>query len=194
MSQPLPKPDEYFTYSDYCTWPEGERWELIDGKVWNMSPAPSRRHQDVAGEVYVQIKTALRGRSCAVYLAPFDVRLPRGDEADERIDTVVQPDLSVFCDLSRLDDRGARGAPDWVLEVLSPATALKDLTIKRDLYERHGVAEYWIVHPLDRVLTLYRRAAPDQGFGPGQILAAAGVVVAEMGVTIDWDQVFAEAT
>jgi Uma2 family endonuclease len=182
------------TYADYCTWPEDERWELIDGEAWDMSPAPSRRHQDVALELGVQVKAALRGRPCSVYLAPFDVRLPRGEETDERIDTVVQPDLSVFCDRSRLDERGARGAPDWIVEVLSSSTAIKDQTVKRDLYGRHGVAEYWIVHPLDRVLTLYRRAGPDRGFGPAQILAAAGVVTAEsVGVAIDWDLVFAES-
>jgi Uma2 family endonuclease len=193
MSLPAGKPEQRFTYADYRTWPDDERWELIDGQAWAMSPpAPSRHHQDIAGELFVQIKAALRGGPCAVYIAPFDVRLPERGEADDQTATVVQPDLSIFCDRSRLDDQGAHGAPDWIIEVLSRATAIKDQTLKRDLYARHGVAEYWIIHPLDRVLTVYRRAA--SGYAPPHIQAAVGTLTAEaVGVTIDWDQVFAAA-
>jgi Uma2 family endonuclease len=191
MTSAARKIEPSFTYADYCGWPEDERWELIDGQAWAMCPAPSRRHQDILLELGVQIKTALRGRPCQVYLAPFDVRLPERNESDELTQTVVQPDLSIFCNPSRLDDKGARGAPDWIIEVLSSSTAVKDQTVKRDLYARHGVAEYWLIHPTDRVLTIYRRSNP--GFGPAQILAAAGQISAEsVGLSIDWDQVFAE--
>ncbi|MBF0255483.1 MAG: Uma2 family endonuclease [Gammaproteobacteria bacterium] len=191
MTLPALKPEPRFTYADYCSWPEGERWELIDGQAWNMCPAPSRQHQQIAGELFVQIKTALRGNPCQVFIAPFDVRLPEQGESDELTQTVVQPDLAIFCNPSRLDEKGGRGAPDWIIEVLSSSTAVKDQTVKRDLYARHGVAEYWLIHPTDRVLTIYRRT--NQGFGPAQILAATGQISAEsLGISIDWDQVFAE--
>ena len=189
MSGPAERVEQTFTYADYLTWPEDERWEIIDGQAWDMAPAPGATHQDVVGGLYMQVRTALKGRPCKVYLAPFDVRLPRADEADDRVDTVVQPDLSIFCDRGKIDDRGARGAPDWVIEVLSPHTARKDHTTKRDLYARCGVAEYWLIHPLDRVLTIYRREG--EGFGPPSIAAAQGVTRAEaLEIDIDWEQVF----
>ncbi len=153
----LPLRDQHLhTYGEYLTWPDDLRYELIDGRAYAMSPAPTRRHQQVVGELFRQIANALQGHPCRAYVAPFDVRLPRGDEADEAIDTVVQPDIAVFCDRSRLDERGARGAPDWIIEVLSPGTASHDQLLKRDLYERHGVSEYWLVHPGDRLVTVYR--------------------------------------
>lgn len=176
-----------FTYADYCRWPADERWELIDGKAFAMCPAPTRIHQEFVVELTRQIANALAGKPCRVYAAPFDVRLPKADEPDDRVDTVVQPDLAVFCDRSRLDDRGARGAPDWVIEILSPSTAAKDQIRKRRLYERHGVREYWLIHPVDRVLTLYR--LDDQGrYGAPEVLELTGgtEVGALPGVRIDW--------
>lgn len=154
MGLPL-RDDSHHTYGDYCRWPEDLRYELIDGVAYAMSPAPSPRHQEIVGEIYRQIADALEGGACRVYLAPFDVRLPHADEADDRIDTVVQPDLSIICDRDKIDDRGCRGAPDWVIEIISPATAGHDQIIKRDLYERHGVREYWIIHPTDRIVSIY---------------------------------------
>jgi Uma2 family endonuclease len=145
-----------FTYADYCRWPEDERWELIGGEAFDMSPAPARIHQDLVVGLLVQVHGALAGSSCRVYVAPFDVRLPEADEADDDIRNVVQPDLAVICDRARLDDKGCRGAPDWIVEVLSPRTAAKDQWRKRDLYERHGVREYWLVHPTDRIVFIYR--------------------------------------
>jgi len=116
---------EHHTYADYCRWPEGVRYELVEGMAYAMSPAPSPRHQELVGALYRQIADALEGKPCRAYLAPFDVRLPRGDEADDAIVSVVQPDLSVICDRSKIDERGCRGAPDWVIEVLSPSTAAR---------------------------------------------------------------------
>lgn len=145
---------EYFTYADYVQWPADERWELIDGIAYAMA-APQRIHQLCVLKVGSQMDLQLTGRPCQTYVAPFDVRLPRANEADEQIDTVVQPDIAVICDRSKLDDKGCRGAPDWIVEVLSPSTALKDMDTKRQLYERHGVKEYWIVHPTDRWVMLY---------------------------------------
>ncbi|WP_150051282.1 Uma2 family endonuclease [Methylomonas rhizoryzae] len=143
------------SYGDYLQWPEDVRYELIDGNAYLMSPAPDLAHQDVAGEIYFQARQALQGKPCRVFIAPLDVRLPKRDEADALIDSVVQPDVLVVCDAGKLDKRGVRGAPDWIVEVLSPSTASHDQINKRDLYQRHGVREYWLVHPIDRILTVY---------------------------------------
>ncbi|MDQ5768863.1 MULTISPECIES: Uma2 family endonuclease [Thiothrix] len=145
---------ELYTYADYAKWPEGEHWELIDGVAYAMA-APSRQHQDVVLELGSQILQHLRGKPCRPYVAPFDVRLPRQQEADDKVDTTVQPDISVICERSKLDDKGCRGAPDWIIEVVSPSSAIMDMEKKRRLYERHGVKEYWIVHPSDRWLMVY---------------------------------------
>ncbi len=146
-----------FTYSDYLTWPHDERWELLGGIPFNMSPGPSRRHQEVTGELFRQISNFLLDHDCKVYMAPFDVRLPEEDEADEKVHTVVQPDILVVCDHDKLDEQGCRGAPDFVIEVLSPATASRDQIEKANLYEKHGVREYWTVHPVDRMVYVQRQ-------------------------------------
>ena len=145
-----------YTYGDYAKWPEEERWELIDGVPYNMSPAPSRIHQKILGELFKQIANYLTGKTCEVYIAPFDVRLPKGDENDEQIATVVQPDLVVICDQRKLDTRGCKGAPDLAVEVLSPVTAGKDMKTKLSLYERVGVKEYWIVDPSNKTVQVYQ--------------------------------------
>lgn len=147
-----PSGDRLWTYADYCGWPEGERWELIDGVAFAMVPAPTRLHQQMVGDLYYVLRRKLEGRPCHVYPSPFDVRLPDTDEGDEQTHTVVQPDISVFCSEAHLDDKGARGAPDLVVEILSPSTSSKDSIIKRALYERHGVPEYWVVDPETRTL------------------------------------------
>jgi Uma2 family endonuclease len=176
------------TYGDYLEWPEDVRYELIDGIAYAMAPAPLRLHQEILGEVFRQVGNALEGRPCRPFVAPFDVRLPRASEADRDIDTVVQPDLVVVCDRAKLDERGCRGAPDWVVEILSPSTAGHDLIVKRRLYERVGVREYWLVHPVDRVVTVYR--LQDGGFGAPDIYEltetlAVGILPE---VVIDWDR------
>ena len=148
-------PDKRFTYADYCSWPEDERWELIEGVAYNMSPAPAKPHADISRELLLVFGNFFQGKSCEVYCAPFDVRLPETDEADEEIETVVQPDILVVCDEKKLDNKGCRGAPDLVIEILSPSTASKDCIKKRALYERHGVREYWTVDPTNRMVTVY---------------------------------------
>jgi Uma2 family endonuclease len=143
-----------FTYADYCHWPEDERWELIHGEAYAMT-APLRIHQKFISELDRQIGNYLQGKPCEVYVAPFDVRLPKGKEADGRVDNVVQPDISVICDKSKLDAKGCRGAPDWIIEILSPSTALRDMDAKRNLYQTHGVREYWIIQPSERWGMIY---------------------------------------
>jgi len=153
MNAALKLPTHY-TYADYCNWSEDERWELINGEAYAMS-APSRLHQKILVELARQIGNYLEEKTCEIYVAPFDVRLPKRNEKDEQIDTVVQPDLSIICDENKLDDKGCRGAPDWIIEILSPSSKLMDMEVKRKLYEQHGVKEYWIIHPEERYIMIY---------------------------------------
>ncbi len=179
--------EKHYTYADYLQWPDETRYELIDGEAFLMSPAPLVEHQEVAGEVYRQLANQLDGKPCRPFIAPVDVRLPRKDETDAAIDTVVQPDVLVVCDPSKIDRRGVRGAPDWLLEVLSPSTAAHDQIAKRRTYERAGVREYWLVHPGDRTLTVY---VLDNGqYGRPEIheLKDATPVGVLPGVSIAWD-------
>jgi Uma2 family endonuclease len=175
-----------YTYGDYRHWPDEERWELIDGEAFNMCPAPSRQHQEVLMELGRQTANFLLGKPCKVYIAPFDVRLPQADEADDDVNTVVQPDLAVICDHSKLDDKGCRGAPDWAVEIISPHTAAKDRTRKLELYQRHGVREYWLVHPLDLLVTRY--ILQDGRYAPADAEATTGKMPVQClpGLEIDW--------
>jgi len=157
MGDPALEPEYRFTYRQYKTWPDTERWELIDGHAWSLSPAPLPRHQDLLGKLYLEFGNFLRDKECKVFLTPFDVLIPKAEEPEDEVDTVVQPDLLVFCDRSRITERGSRGAPDLVLEILSPSTAKKDLNDKFRLYERSGVREYWVVDPGNRSILVYRR-------------------------------------
>ena len=146
-----------YTYSDYLTWQGGEMTELIKGKIYKMSPAPTSTHQKVSGKLHIKIGVFLEGKSCQLFAAPFDVRLPvsKKKKADKDIITVVQPDLCVICDPSKIDERGCLGAPDWIIEILSPHTSAKDLREKFDVYEEAGVKEYWVVHPQEQTILVY---------------------------------------
>ena len=179
--------EKHYTYADYLTWPDDARYELIDGEAFLMAPAPLIEHQEVAGDVYHQLRNQLDGKPCRPYIAPVDVRLPRNDEADAAIDTVVQPDVLVVCDPAKIDRRGVRGAPDWLAEVLSPSTAAHDQIAKRRTYERAGVREYWLVHPGDRTLTVY--ALIDGQYGRPEIyeLKDQTPIGVLPGVSIAWD-------
>lgn len=184
MPTPATKTDRHYTYADYLKFPEDERWEIIDGVAYSMAPAPSEPHQDLSGELNAQVRTQLRGKPCRVFAAPFDVRF----ENSEKTNKVVQPDLLVVCDRSKITPRGLVGAPDWVVEILSASTAGKDQILKRALYEKHGVREYWLVHPVDRVLSIYRLGA-DATYGASEIVELKGktAVTAVPGLEIDWD-------
>ncbi len=190
MPQPL-HDNNHYTYADYLQWPDEPRYELIDGQAYAMAPAPSTLHQTVLLEVSRQIADALdaSGNGCDVFIAPFDVRLPLHDEADAEVSNVVQPDISVFCDPQRIDKRGARGAPDWVVEVLSPGNAAHDQIRKRDLYERSGVQEYWLVHPDDRLVMVYRLV--DGEYGKPLVAELKDSLPAGVlpDVIIDWERV-----
>lgn len=159
MVLPMKMADVRYTYADYLQWDDNERWELIDGVAYNMSPAPSRKHQEISQNLSRDIGTYLKGKSCKVYAAPFDVRLPLKGEEDKRTGNVVQPDIVVVCDSSKLDDRGCTGAPDLIIEILSPSTAKKDMVAKFNLYEQAGVKEYWLVHPTDHTVMVFKLGA-----------------------------------
>ena len=155
MSMASPKPDKKYSYADYLQWPDEERWEIIDGVPYDMSPAPSTKHQAISMELGRQIANYLRDKECQVFAAPFDVRLPLNEEKDEEIYNIVQPDLSIICDPSKLDEQGCKGAPDLVIEIISPFTAKKELNEKFNLYERSGIPEYWVVFPKFNVVVVY---------------------------------------
>lgn len=186
MTGPARKTERY-TYGDYLRWTDDQRYELIDGTAFPMALTSNWRHQELVGEIYVQLRNQLVGKPCRPAIAPLDVRLPKGDEADERVDTVVQPDVLIVCHGERIDRRGVRGAPSFVLEVLSPSSASHDQIRKRRVYERSGVAEYWILHPVDGVLTIYRRSS-EVSFAPPEIVEASGVIELSSvpGVSVDF--------
>lgn len=147
-----------YTYADYLTWQFDEMVELIKGKVFRMSPAPGVMHQLISGNLHGLIWNFLRHKECKVFSAPFDVRLPKFPKTDDdtRVNTIVQPDITIICDPTKLDERGCNGAPDWIIEILSKGTSKKDLTEKFDLYQNAGVKEYWIVHPSEATVIPYR--------------------------------------
>jgi Uma2 family endonuclease len=142
-----------YTYDDYYDWLFTERVELIFGKVLPMA-APNRLHQTVIRNLNTIFDNFFRDKNCEFYPAPFDVRLPVGIKKG-KYTTVVQPDLSVFCDLEKLDKRGAKGAPDLVVEILSPGNSRRDMKDKFEVYELAGVREYWIFHPIDSFVLPY---------------------------------------
>jgi len=146
-----------YTYADYLTWEVKERLELLRGKIALMSPAPNLEHQRISRKLFLKIGAYLETRNCEVFAAPFDVRLKRNDKSsdDREIYTVVQPDICVVCDPEKLDTRGCLGAPDLVIEILSPGNTQHELREKYCLYEENSVQEYWVVSPPERFILIY---------------------------------------
>jgi Uma2 family endonuclease len=146
-----------YSYADYLLWQFSERVELIKGKIFKMSPAPSKKHQIVSRILTRHIDRYLEHKPCGFFVAPFDVRLVnfKKSNEDNTIFSVVQPDLCVVCDESKLDERGCLGAPDLVIEILSPGNSQKEMGVKFDLYEENRVKEYWIVEPAENSIFIY---------------------------------------
>ena len=136
-----------YTYADYLTWQFEQMVELIKGKLFILSPAPASRHQSISSGLIGQIIPYFLKHQCRAFHAPFDVRLVKDKKADAAILTVVQPDICIICNEEKIDERGCVGAPDWIIEILSPATAKKDYNEKYNLYQENEVKEYWIVNP-----------------------------------------------
>jgi Uma2 family endonuclease len=178
--------EEYYTYADYLSWDGPRRYELIDGEAYMMAP-PSRPHQEISMALSTMINNYLEGKPCKVYAAPFGVRLnPAEDQSD---DTVVEPDIVVVCDPSKLDDRGCNGAPDLIIEILSPSSSRHDRIIKFRKYLEAGVREYWIADPEEKSLIVY--VLKNGGYMASTYEDTATVPVAVLpGCSIDLNAVF----
>ncbi|WP_395044595.1 Uma2 family endonuclease [Flavobacterium sp.] len=146
-----------YTYADYLLWQFSERLELIKGKIFKMSPAPNSFHQDISMNLTRSLDRFFYKTNCKMYIAPFDVRLINFKESTDnnKIITVIQPDLCVICDRSKIDEKGCLGAPDLIIEILSPGNSKKEMDIKFDLYQENKVLEYWIVNPTDKTILIY---------------------------------------
>jgi len=182
-----------YTYADYYSWKFEERLELIKGKIFKMSPAPGGNHQtisfNIAGELYVFLKN----KSCKAYPAPFDVRLVRDEKSDKKVKTVVQPDISVICDLTKVaDGRSCLGAPDIVIEILSPGNNAKEIKTKYDLYEEFGVKEYWVVYAVEQSLMRYILNKEGKFISEGRALTVGDKIVTPIlpGFELALDDVF----
>ena len=151
-----PDPSVNYTYADYVKWQFKERLELIRGKIFRMSLAPNTIHQQILIKIGAEFYNFLKGKTCSVFVAPFDVRLPvKNKKKDNEIFTVVQPDVCIVCDESKIDERGCCGAPDLVIEILSPGNSKKEVRLKFELYQEAGVKEYWIVNPEEQNLVVF---------------------------------------
>jgi Uma2 family endonuclease len=157
------KSGKEYTYADYLTWPEGERWEIIAGRAYNMTPAPSTNHQRILLRIASLLEREPALSSCRVFIAPTDVVLSESD--------VVQPDVFVVCDQKKITKENIQGIPDLVLEVLSPSTARKDRREKKALYERFGLEEYILVDPDGQYVERFR-LEPNGTFSKGEVFAA----------------------
>ncbi|HEX8376624.1 MAG TPA: Uma2 family endonuclease [Pedobacter sp.] len=144
-----------YSYADYLKWTFDERIELIKGKIFKMTPAPNTYHQRVSGAAFNELYNYLKKKPCSVFSAPFDVRLPRKSIDDNTIYTVVQPDICVICDPIKVDKKGCIGAPDIVVEILSPGNNKKELQNKFEVYEEALIREYWIIHPDEHTFLKY---------------------------------------
>lgn len=184
-----------YSYSDYVTWTWDEMVELIRGRIYKMSPAPSSLHQRISVEFLRQISNFLIKRKCEVFSAPFDVRLPSGKtKSDKDIFTVVQPDLCIICDPAKIDNRGCLGAPDWIVEILSKNTSSKDLNEKFDVYEEAGVKEYWVVHPEEQTVLVFLLDEHGKYQGQRKTYSRTNLISPQTlpGLTIDLIMVFPE--
>ena len=151
----LSQEEKNYTYADYLKFPDDERWEIIDGILY-MQSAPSPAHQLISSEFNRQFANYLLGKPCKVYPAPFSVRLTKGDEKqNEDITKVVEPDITVVCDKSKIDGKGCNGTPDLIIEVISPSSIQRDRVKKFNIYEDAGVKEYWIVEPVGKIVSVF---------------------------------------
>lgn len=181
-----------YTYADYLSWDIEEMVELIKGKVFRAAAAPRRVHQEIFGKVFTSFYNYLVGKPCKAYGAPFDVRLPVKSKKHADIDTVVQPDICVVCDSEKLDELGCIGAPDLIVEILSPGNNRKELRNKYEVYEESGVKEYWIIHPNEQTLLIY--FLQNGTYVPSRLYTAGDVVESRVitGFMLELDQVFGD--
>ncbi|WP_439481250.1 Uma2 family endonuclease [Cyclobacterium plantarum] len=190
------EPDLEYTnhsYADYLTWQMEEVVELIKGKIFKKAAAaPKRIHQKVSGELFLRLGNFLRGKKCQVYSAPFDVRFPTSSKEDKKIHDVVQPDICVICNPEKLDERGCIGAPDLIVEILSPGNSKVELKYKFNLYESNGVREYWIIHSETQDLLIY--SLIDGKYVPSILFTSGHVVESKVikGFELDLEEFFGD--
>lgn len=187
----LPAENMHYTFADCLSWPENFRCELIEGTAVMMD-IPPRVHQAVVMEIFRQLANFLEGKESEVYLGPFAVRLfEKGDDSPSDIDTMVEPDISVICDQDKLDKYGCKGAPDLIMEVLSPSTQRHDRLVKLGLYQKAGVREYWIVDP--DLQTVQVNLLRDGRFEPVEVYTAEAVAKVNVldGCFVELSKVFA---
>lgn len=191
MTEPMRANSGNYTYADIVVSPEGERWELIDGIAYDMSPTPPVIHQLILGNLLLQFYPVMEKTACKVYIGPLDVRLPIAGEDGMTASTVLQPDLLVVCDREKLDERGCVGSPTLVVEILAPHTVKKDTGEKLHKYEEVGVPEYWIIYPAEQILQVFLR---DEGGRYGAPVFYTrdeqAPVAVLLGLTIDLTRVF----
>ncbi|MDP3467899.1 MAG: Uma2 family endonuclease, partial [Daejeonella sp.] len=180
-----------YSYANYLTWLFDDRVELIKGKVFKMSPAPSPLHQEISANISSAIHNYLKDKPCKIYYAPFDVRFAKESKADEDIYTVLQPDICVICDPAKIDGRGCVGAPDIVIEILSPGNNRMELLNKYCIYEEFRVKEYWVVSPGDKTLLKYTLDVEGK-YQPSKLFTLSEKVYSEVlpGFELDLDAVF----
>jgi Uma2 family endonuclease len=182
-----------YSYADYLQWTFEDRLELIKGKIFKMTPAPASKHQYISWIIASELYGYLKGKKCNAYPAPFDVRLPRKrNDDDKKVFTVVQPDICVVCDPSKIDARGCTGAPDIVVEILSPGNNQKELRNKYEVYEEAGVKEYWIVSPQDKTFLKYTLISG--AYQPSRLMTTGDIITTEIlpSFELDLDTVFAD--
>jgi len=156
MAEPIKKENRIYTYADYAAWPDDKPYEVIAGVAYSMAPGADDIHQEASGELFTEFSLYLRGKKCKVYHTPFDVILPEEGETFETASNIVQPDIFVVCDKEKKKRRGCYGAPDLIVEILSPSSVKRDTKDKRKLYQRFGVKEYWIVDPSNKRIDVYK--------------------------------------
>ncbi|MCU0468477.1 MAG: Uma2 family endonuclease [Arcicella sp.] len=176
-----------YTFKDYLSWKFNERVELFWGYISRMSPAPNSKHQEISGELHFHLKSFLQKKSCKIYAAPFDVYLPslKGDGQ-----TVVQPDLSVICDISKIQKQGCVGSPDLIIEILSLGNSRKEMTKKFQIYEQAGVKEYWVVFPYEQMIQVYLLENDKFQLQPVSEKSVKSVVLE--GFELDMDMLFSD--
>ena len=149
--------NKVYTYYDYLNFPNDEFVEIIDGKIFAMSPAPSRIHQELIMEISAELRNYIKSNEgqCKVYPAPFDVVLINENENENDSKNIVQPDISVICDKNKLNDKGCFGSPDMIVKIVSKFNPGNDYVKKLYLYEKYKVKEYWIVNPMKKNILVY---------------------------------------
>jgi Uma2 family endonuclease len=181
-----------YTYADYLTWSMDKMVELIKGRIYKMSPAPKKNHQSVSWRISGVLYNYLNNKTCKAFTAPFDVRLPIKSTKNEDITTVVQPDISIICDLTKLDEAGCIGAPDIIVEILSKGNNKKELQNKYEVYEEFGVKEYWIINPEEQNLMVY--TLEDGNYKPSKLFTTGDEITTNIlpGLVINLEDIFSD--